>query len=133
MAKRKLNWKIFSIRNINIILAIYIMQRNPKTKLARARDRRRRKLRHARQLESRMKNEYDEYYRKMNNYEYDTWLSQVCASEEEDSVYTDQIRKKEYILRELVKEKPPKEESGSEKEYDIIDEVELDKSQCLIM
>ena len=70
------------------------MQRNPKTKLARARDRRRRKLRHARQLESRMKNEYDEYYRKMNNYEYDTWLSQVCASEEEDSVHTDQIIKK---------------------------------------
>jgi hypothetical protein len=133
MAKRKLNWKIFSNRNINIILAIYIMQRNPKTKLARARDRRRRKLRHARQLESRMKNEYDEYYRKMNNYEYDTWLSQVCASEEDDSVYTDQIIKKEYILQELVKEKPSKEESGSEKEYDIIDEVELDKSQCLIM
>ena len=133
MAKRKLNWKIFSIRNINIILAIYIMQRNPKTKSTRARDRRRRKLRHARQLESRMKNEYDEYYRKMNNYEYDTWLSQVCASEEDDSVYTAQIRKKEYILQELVKEKPSKEESGSEKEYDIIDEVELDKSQCLIM
>ena len=37
------------------------MQRNQKTN-PRVRDRRRRKLRHARQLESRMKNEYDEYY-----------------------------------------------------------------------
>jgi len=80
-----------------------------------------------------MKNEYEEYYRKMNNYEYDTWLSQVCASEEEDSVYGAQIRNKEYMLKDLVKEKPPKEEAFREKEYDIIDDMELDKTQCLIM
>ena len=109
------------------------MQRNQPTKSARLRDRRRRKLRHARQLESRMKNEYDEYYRKMNNYEYDTWVSQVCASEEEDSVYGAQIRNKEYMLKDIVKDKTPKEESLREKDYDIIDEVELDKNQCILM
>ena len=109
------------------------MRCNQTNNSARLRDRRRRKRRHARQLESRMKNEYEEYYRKMNNYEYDTWLSQVCASEEEDSVYGAQIRNKEYMLRDLVKEKTPKEESLREKDYDIIDEVELDKNQCLLM
>ena len=103
------------------------------TKSARLRDRRRRKLRHARQLESRMKNEYNDYYRRMNNYEYDTWLSQVCASEEEDSVYGAQIRNKEYMLKDLVKGGYSNEESVREKEYDIIDNMELDKTQCLIM
>jgi len=80
-----------------------------------------------------MKNEYDEYYRKMNNYEYDTWVSQVCASEEEDSVYGAQIRNKEYMLKDIVKDKTSKEESLREKDYDIIDEVELDKNQCILM
>jgi len=108
------------------------MQRN-QTKNPRVRDKLRRKRRHARQLESRMKNEYEEYYRKMNNYEYDTWLSQVCDSEEGDKMYGDQIRKKEYMLRDLVKEKTPKEELVREKEYDIIDDMELDKNQCLLM
>jgi hypothetical protein len=108
--------------------------RNQTTNSARLRDRRRRKRRHARQLESRMKNEYEEYYRKMNNYEYDTWLSQVTAEEEDDSVYASQIIKKENILRELVKKEGiPVEESLSEKEYDIIDDVDSVKENCLIM
>ena len=108
------------------------MQRNQKTN-PRVRDKMRRKRRHARQLESRMKNEYEEYYRKMNNYEYDTWVSQVTASEEGDTVYSSQIIKKEYMLRDLVKEDTPKEESLREKEYDIIEDIELDKNQCLLM
>lgn len=108
--------------------------RNQTTNSARLRDRRRRKRRHARQLESRMKNEYEEYYRKMNNYEYDTWLSQVTAEEEDDSVYASQIIKKENILSELVKKEGiPVEESLSEKEYDIIDGVDSVKENCLIM
>jgi len=108
--------------------------RNQPTNSARLHDRRRRKRRHARQLESRMKNEYEEYYRKMNNYEYDTWLSQVTAEEEDDSVYASQIIKKENILRELVKKEGiPVEESLSEKEYDIIDDVDSVKENCLIM
>ena len=71
------------------------MQCNQTTNLARLRDKRRRKRKHTRQLESRMKNEYAEYFSKMNKYEYDTWLSQVIAVEEEDIVYGSQIRKKE--------------------------------------
>ena len=46
-----------------------------KTLQMRLRNKQKRKRKHARQLESRMKNEYAEYLSKMNNYEYETWLS----------------------------------------------------------
>ena len=111
------------------------MQCNQTTNQARLRDRRRRKCKHTRQLESRMKNEYAEYFSKMNKYEYDTWLSQVTLVEEEDMVYGAQIIKKEYMLKDLVKKKksPKEEESFKEIEYDIIENTELDKKICLIM
>ena len=53
----------------------------------RLRDKRRRKRKHARQIESRLKNEYCEYLTKMNQFEYHTWLSEVTNSEEEDKIY----------------------------------------------
>jgi len=109
------------------------MQHNKATNSARLRDRRRRKRRHARQLESRMKNEYEEYYKKMNNYEYDTWLSQVTATEEDDPVYGTQQKKKDNMLRDLVKKE--KYNKTVEVEYDIIinDEVTSIDENCLIM
>lgn len=69
----------------------------------RLRDKRRRKRKHARQIESRLKNEYTEYITKMNNFEYNTWLSQVTSSEEEDKIYCSQVSNKEKFLNELKK------------------------------
>ena len=48
---------------------------------ARQRNKARRKLKHNRQIAARMKNEYAEYLTKMNNFEYNTWLSQVTEVE----------------------------------------------------
>ena len=67
----------------------------------RLRDKRRRKRKHARQIESRLKNEYCEYLTKMNQFEYHTWLSQVTDSEEEDKIYCSQVANKENNLKEL--------------------------------
>ena len=67
----------------------------------RLRDKRRRKRKHARQIESRLKNEYCEYLTKMNQFEYHTWLSEVTSSEEEDKIYGCQVTNKENNLKEL--------------------------------
>ena len=67
----------------------------------RLRDKRRRKRKHARQIESRLKNEYSEYLTKMNQFEYNTWLSEVTNSEEEDKIYCSQVANKENNLNEL--------------------------------
>lgn len=99
----------------------------------------RRKRRHARQLESRLKNECERYYNKMNNYEYDTWLSQVSAVEERDNIYGEQIKKKEHMLKDLVYKKSmlkgPSTKRGTELcvEYDIIEYPDLDTFGCLLM
>tara|TARA_A100001015_G_C14905403_1_gene678108 strand:- start:20 stop:361 length:342 start_codon:yes stop_codon:yes gene_type:complete len=69
----------------------------------RLRDKRRRKRKHARQIESRLKNEYYEYLSKMNDFEYNTWLSEVTNSEEQDKIYCSQVANKENILKELRK------------------------------
>ncbi len=56
--------------------------KNTKSRLrARQRNKDRRKLKHNRQIATRMKNEYAEYLKKMNNFEYHTWVSQVTESE----------------------------------------------------
>lgn len=51
---------------------------------ARQRNKARRKQKHNRQIEARIKNEYAEYLTKMNNYEYHTWLSQVTELEDKN-------------------------------------------------
>ena len=100
----------------------------------RLRDKRRRKRKHARQIESRLKNEYCEYLTKMNQFEYHTWLSEVTSSEEEDKIYCSQVVNKENNLKELRKQ------NWHEKilinAYDVIEDSEnfenIEEKGCII-
>ena len=85
----------------------------------RLRDKRRRKRKHARQIESRLKNEYCEYLTKMNQFEYNTWLSEVTRSKEEDKIYCSQVTNKENILNEL-----RKREKDIISAYDVVEDNE---------
>ena len=85
----------------------------------RLRDKRRRKRKHARQIESRLKNEYCEYLTKMNQFEYHTWLSEVTNSEEEDKIYCNQVSNKENNLNEL--RRYNQREKALISAYDIVD------------
>lgn len=103
----------------------------------RLRDKRRRKRKHARQIESRLKNEYCEYLTKMNQFEYHTWLSEVTNSEEEDKIYSNQVSNKENNLNELRRRN--QREKALISAYDIIgiDEFEINKdntegNECII-
>ncbi len=89
----------------------------------RLRDKRRRKRKHARQIESRLKNEYSEYLTKMNQFEYHTWLSEITNSEEEDKIYCSQVSNKENNLKELRKRNKYKEVLRNT--YDIIENNEV--------
>ena len=89
----------------------------------RLRDKRRRKRKHARQIESRLKNEYCEYLTKMNEFEYHTWLSEVTSSEENDKIYCNQVTNKENNLKELRKQN--KHENLLISAYDIVEESEI--------
>lgn len=89
----------------------------------RLRDKRRRKRKHARQIESRLKNEYCEYLTKMNKFEYYTWLSQVTSSEEEDKIYCSQVSNKENNLKEL--RNYNKREQALVNAYDIVEDSEF--------
>ena len=77
------------------------MRSKIKSSLSKLHNKRRRKRRHARQIESRLRNEYNEYLNKMNDFEYTTWLSEVTNEEEEDSVYNKQVSNKEKLLKEI--------------------------------
>ena len=89
----------------------------------RLRDKRRRKRKHARQIESRLKNEYCEYLTKMNEFEYHTWLSEVTSSEEDDKIYCSQVANKENNLKELRGHNHHEKELISA--YDIVEESEF--------
>ena len=89
----------------------------------RLRDKRRRKRKHARQIESRLKNEYSEYLTKMNQFEYHTWLSEITNSEEEDKIYCSQVSNKENNLNELRNRNKYKESLINA--YDIIENNEI--------
>lgn len=103
----------------------------------RLRDKRRRKRKHARQIESRLKNEYCEYLTKMNQFEYHTWLSEVTNSEEEDKIYCNQVTNKENNLKELHKYNQYNKTITSS--YDIINieeiinnENDIENNKCII-
>ena len=111
----------------------------------RNRNKLRRKRRHERQLEIRKHNEDERYNSKMNNYEYDTWLSQVSASTDACAIYGEQVKKKEYMLKDLVNKRtirpsgPSLTRRGATHsselcvEYDIIDTGDLEPDNCLLM
>lgn len=96
----------------------------------------RRKRRHIRQIESRMKNQYEEYIARMNKFEYDTWLSQISDKTEHDSIYKNQVKFKESILKDIkAMDKEVIQRELDENDYLIIDEVtneEDNESSCLI-
>lgn len=96
----------------------------------------RRKRRHIRQIESRMKNQYEEYIAKMNKFEYDTWLSQISDKTEHDSIYKNQVKFKESILKDIkAMDKEVIQRELDENDYLIIDEVaneDDNESSCLI-
>ena len=103
----------------------------------------RRKRRHIRQIESRMRNQYEEYIARMNKFEYDTWLSQISDKTEHDSIYKNQVKFKESILKDIkctkTVEKEIQVKKYNENEYLIINEpvdepVDEDKNEarCLI-
>ena len=103
----------------------------------RLRDKRRRKRKHARQIESRLKNEYCEYLTKMNQFEYHTWLSEVTNSEEEDKIYCGQVANKENNLNELRRHNIYEKELIST--YDIVEDKEnlqnfknIEENVCII-
>ena len=77
------------------------MRSKIKSSLSKLHNKRRRKRRHARQIESRLRNEYNEYLNKMNDFEYTTWLSEVTNEEEEDHIYNKQVSNKEKLLKEI--------------------------------
>ena len=89
----------------------------------RLRDKRRRKRKHARQIESRLKNEYSEYLTKMNEFEYNTWLSEVTSSEEEDKIYCSQVAKKENNLKDLRRHN--QREQAVLSAYDVVEDSEI--------
>lgn len=60
-----------------------------------------RKRRHRRQLESRLKNEYEQYIIKMNNFEYNTWISEVSNKTIADKIYSKQVALKNKINDDL--------------------------------
>ena len=88
----------------------------------------RRKRRHIRQIESRMRNDYKEYIDQMNKFQYNTWLSEVTNQTENDIIYTKQIINKEKILKAI------KLKAVNEEEYYIINDNEdnTNVSSCLI-
>jgi len=96
----------------------------------------RRKRRHIRQIESRMKNQYEEYIAKMNKFEYDTWLSQISDQTEHDIIYKNQVKLKEQILKDIkAMDKEVIQKELDVNEYLIIDEVtneDDNESSCLI-
>ncbi len=96
----------------------------------------RRKRRHIRQIESRMKNQYEEYIAKMNKFEYDTWLSQISDQTEDDIIYKNQVKLKEQILKNIKAiDKEVIQKELDVNDYLIIDEVtneEDNESSCLI-
>ena len=98
-----------------------------KRAMNRLRDKRRRKRKHARQIESRLKNEYCEYLTKMNEFEYHTWLSEVTNSEEEDKIYCIQVSNKENNLNELRRRN--EREKALISAYDIVDEKDFMKDK----
>ena len=96
----------------------------------------RRKRRHMRQIESRIKNQYEEYIARMNRFEYDTWLSEISDQTEHDITYKNQVKYKEQILKDIkVFDKQVIQKELDENDYLIIDEVtneEDNESSCLI-
>ena len=96
----------------------------------------RRKRRHIRQIESRMKNQYEEYIAKMNKFEYDTWLSQISDQTEHDIIYKNQVKLKEQMLKDIkAMDKEVIQKELDVNEYLIIDEVtneDNNESSCLI-
>ena len=96
----------------------------------------RRKRRHIRQIESRMRNQYEEYIAKMNKFEYNTWLSEISDKTEHDSIYKNQVKFKESILKDIkAMDKEVIQRELDENDYLIIDEVtneDDNESSCLI-
>lgn len=111
----------------------------------RTRNKLRRKRRHERQLEIRKYNEDERYNSKMNNYEYDTWLSQVSAAKNACDIYGEQIKNKEHMLKDIVNKTAIRTSDSSLisrdtthsyelcVEYDIIDKGDLEPENCLLM
>lgn len=104
-----------------------------------SRSRMRRKRRHIRQIESRMKNQYEDYISKMNRFEYKTWLSEISNKTEDDTIYKKQVKLKESILKDIKSKIPNQKEmqikKNDENEYLIINEpIDEDKNEasCLI-
>ena len=89
-----------------------------------------------RQIESRIKNQYEEYIAKMNRFEYNTWLSEISDQTEHDITYKNQVKYKEQILKDIkVFDKQVIQKELDENDYLIIDEVtneEDNESSCLI-
>lgn len=103
------------------------------------RSRMRRKRRHIRQIESRIKNQYKDYISKMNRFEYNTWLSQVSDKTEHDIIYKNQVKLKESILKDIKCSKSVEKEiqvkKYDENDYLIINEpIDEDNNEgsCLI-
>ncbi len=99
----------------------------------------RRKRRHMRQIESRIKKQYEDYIAKMNRFEYNTWLSEISDQTEHDITYKNQVKFKECILKDIKCNKPVEKETQvkkyDENDYLIINEpIDEDKNEgsCLI-
>ena len=120
------------------------MRSKIKSSLSKLHNKRRRKRRHARQIESRLRNEYNEYLTKMNDFEYTTWLSEVTNEEEEDCIYNKQVSNKEQLLKQINdlenilphRYRSCHEDSSIIDSYDIVDKIdntdnETDQ-QCII-
>jgi len=83
-----------------------------------------RKRRHNRQLESRLKNQYEHYLKVMNNFEYNTWISEVSNKAVADKVYTKQVSLKNNLINSINKS------SSSLNSYDIINESDILDEHC---